>query len=446
MNVTDADVIVVGAGVSGLACAHALAAACTVRVLEAAAQSGGLVRTVEELGFRREEGPEALPPNADAVRALCAELALPVHDVPSTAARRYVRRGERLLEVPASPPALLASPLFSPLGKLRLLSEPLRARGRALDGSIADFARHRLGREFLERLVDPLVGGIHAGRPEELSLRACFPEAVELVERHGSVVGAMKARARARTPGAPRPTLWKPAGGMQALPRALAAALGPRLELANPVRSVVRDGALFRVEREHGPALRARTLVLATAAAPARALLAPLAPEAAAALGDLAAESLASVAIGARRADIAHPLDGFGYLVPSALGSPVLGTLFSSTLWPQAAPAGCVLVRSLLGGARHAELLTRSDEALAALAVDEARARLGLAGEPLLVRVARWPGVIPRFDLAHPARQAALVRGLVPGLHLLGNYTRGIGLACLVREARALAARLVEAA
>lgn len=446
MSVADADVIVVGAGISGLACAHALAAAREVRVLEASTQAGGLVRTVEEAGFQREEGPEALPPNADAVRALCLELALPVHEVPASATRRYVRRGEHLLEVPSSPPALLTSPLFSPLGKLRLLGEPLRARGRALDGSIADFTRHRLGREFLERLVDPMIGGIHAGRPEELSLRACFPEAVELLERHGSVLGVLRARARERVPGAPRPTLWKPAGGMQALPRALAAALGTRLELANPVRAVTREGALFRVEREHGPALTAQRLVLATAAAPARALLARIAPEAGRALGDLAAESLASVAIGVRRADVAHALDGFGYLVPSSFGSPVLGTLFSSTLWPGAASGDCVLLRSLLGGARHPGYLARSDEELAALAVDEARARLGLTGDPRLLRVARWPEVIPRFDLAHPARQSALQRGLVSGLDLLGNYTRGIGLACLVREARALAARLVDGA
>jgi len=154
------------------------------------------------------------------------------------------------------------------------------------------------------------------------------------------------------------------------------------------------------------------------------------------------AESLVSLVHAWRRADVAHALDGFGYLVPSSQGSAVLGTLFSSSLWPRTAPAGHVLLRTLLGGAHHPHLLARDDGWLGEAALAEARARLGARGAPLWLRVARYPAVIPRFDLAHPARQALLAQLLPPGLALLGNFTHGIGLARLVGEARALAATL----
>lgn len=435
------DVLVIGAGISGLACAHALGARRRVRVLEAAPRAGGLVQGGTQDGFRWEEGPEAMPPGAAAVRALCSELALPIMEAPAAAARRYVLHEGALVEVPASPPALLASRLFSLRGKLRLLSEPLRARGVALHGSIADFVRHRLGQEFLERLVDPLVGGIHAGDAEELSFQACFPEAAELVARHGTVLAALRARVATREPGAPR-ALWKPRAGMQALVDALASALGARLELGRRVQGIVPLADGFRVDLADGSSSSAHAVVLATPLAAARALLAEVAPAAAQALTTMGAENLVSVVHAWRRADVVHALDGFGYLVPSRGGSPVLGTLFSSSLWPSAAPEGCVLLRTLLGGARHARLHALDDAELHEIALAEARTRLGARGKPLLVRLARYPAVIPRLDCGHALRLATLARELPPGLAVLGNFTRGIGLARLVSEARALAGRL----
>lgn len=433
------DVLVIGAGISGLACAHALAGQRAVRVLEASARAGGLVRTVARDGLRWEEGPEALPPGADTVRALCAQLGLALDEAPKTAARRFLAHGTGLVEVPAHPGALLASPLFSPRGKLRLLCEPLRARGVALEGSIADFVRHRLGREFLERLVDPLVGGIHAGDVERLSLRACFPEAAELVARHGSVFAAL--RARARTPGAAR-ALWKPRGGMGALVDALAAVLGERLLLGADVRELTRGPGHWRARLADGRTFEARALVLAVPLGVARRLLVPLAPEAAAALHGMQAETLVSIVHAWRRSEVGHALDGFGYLVPSSQGSMVLGTLFSSSLWPGTAPEDTVLLRTLLGGARHPDHAARSDAQLVEEVLSETRARLAARGRPLATHVARYPDVIPRFDLGHPARQATLTRALPPELFLLGNYTRGIGLARLVEEALTLARRL----
>jgi len=440
------DMLVIGAGISGLAFAHRRLAAHPgerLLVLEAAPRVGGLVRTLELDGFRFEEGPEAVAGGARSTRELCAELGLAAQQAPSAAGKRFLLLDGKLQEVPASPEDLATSRVLSFGAKLRLMGEPACAAGTALDGSIADFARHRLGKEALERLVDPLVAGIHAGDAEELSLRACFPEVARMVEEHGSLMAAMKARAAARKPGVKGAALGgelcRPAGGMEALPRALGAALGAHLRTSTPVAALTRAGDVFRVEVRSGASHSAARVVLALPLAAARTLLAEAAPEAAAALADMRAENLVSVVHGYRRADVAHALDGFGYLVPKSAGGLVLGTLFSSSLDPACAPAGHVLLRSLVGGARHPQAGELADAELCEHVHRECAGPLGLARAPTFTHVARYAGVIPRYDLGHLERRARLERGLPPRLSVLGNFTHALGLESLIASARALA-------
>ena len=434
------ETLVVGAGISGLAYAHARGASADCVVLEAADQAGGLVRTTSAEGWRFEDGPEALPGNARAARALTEALDLGVSSAPRAASKRYLCLAGRLHEIPGSAEDLSTSTIVSFQAKLRLLAEPTRAKGEALDGSIADFARHRLGPEALDRLVDPLVAGIHAGDPEQLSLRACFPEVVRWVEEHGSLLAALKAKPRT-PPGAKKEgdALWRPAGGMQRLTDALARVLEGRLRLATRVVALEHASAGFRVRDAGGTTYAARRVVLALPFRAAHALLASVAPEASEALGSMQAESLVSVAHGYRRTDVEHALDGFGFLVPKQEGGIVLGTLFSSTLDPSCAPAGHVLLRSLLGGARAPDAVKLDDEQLLAHVERECRAPLGLQRAPFFTRVTRWDHAIPRYDLEHPRRQEILASSLPPGLALLGNYARGLGIGGLVARAEELA-------
>ncbi|HEX6884867.1 MAG TPA: protoporphyrinogen oxidase [Planctomycetota bacterium] len=443
------ETVVVGAGLSGLAFAHARRRARPeeeLLVLEAGPRPGGLVRTVAEQGYRFEEGPEALPERAPALRALCAELALELVPAPRAARRRYLALDGKLMEVPDALEDLATSRVLSFSAKLRLMAEASCAPGEALDGSIADFARHRFGNEALERVVDPLVAGIHAGDPAQLSLRACFPEVVRMVEEHGSITAALKARAQRKQPRDPGASLagslLRPAGGMEQLARALARELGAQLRLEASVRAIEREAHGFRVREASGTIHQARRVVLALPLDPARTLLGAAAPEAATALASMEAESLVAVVHAYRRADVAHGLEGFGYLVPRSAGGIVLGTLFSSSLAPDAAPPGQVLLRSLLGGARHPSLAELTDDELVARTRAECTPFLGLSGAPTFARVARYPRAIPRLDLEHPARRARLAAALSEGLHVLGSFTRGVGLESLVAEARALAATL----
>jgi oxygen-dependent protoporphyrinogen oxidase len=452
-----AETLVVGAGLSGLAYAHGRGPAADLLVLESAPSAGGLVQTrtapLPGTGgtLRFELGPEALQDNAPETLALLDELRLRARPASAAASRRWILLDGRLREVPADPLALLTSGLLSTRGKLRALSEPLRERDVALDGSIADFVRHRLGEEVLERLVDPFVTGVFAGDPEELSLRAAFPQAHELVSRHGSLLKGFKARAAEKRAAGekPRPpSLMSVEGGLGALAGALAGALGGRLRLGVRVASIARDGEGWRVEAQADGdgagaprQVRARRLVVATPAAAAGRLLLAAVPALGEALTEIRSESVISLSHAWRRPDVRHPLDGFGYLVPSGEKRLHLGTLFSSSIAPECCPPGLVLLRTLLGGARHGRLLDWPDEELLGILREDVAPILGLSGEPAFSSVTRWRHALPRYDLRQPERQErvdALLQA-TPGLSLLGSWRRGISCNSLIEAARRLA-------
>jgi oxygen-dependent protoporphyrinogen oxidase len=453
------DTLVVGAGIAGLRYAHARGAGAELLVLDAAPRAGGLVRTsrAELPGagtLRFEWGPEALQDDAPETLALLGELGLQPVSAAAASAKRFVCWRGRLVPLPLSPGAFLGSPLLSPAGKLRALTEPWRARGGGLDGSVADFVRNRLGEEVLQRLVDPFVTGVYAGDPALLAARAAFPKLVTMVEEHGSLLAALKARAKAaKASGASRrrgpPGLFTTAGGLGALTDALAARVGPRLRLGTRVVALRREGDGWRAsvqavaDRDPPPPseLRARRIVVATPVAAAARLLQEPAPELAAELADMQSESVVSISHAWRREQVAHALDGFGYLVPAAEGRMHLGTLFSSSIEPGCAPAGVVLLRTLLGGARQPRMVEWPDEELLAELSDGVAPLLGLTGEPLWAHVVRHRAVLPRYDLRHPRRLARVDELLArtPSLTLLGNWRRGIAVNAQVEAARAAA-------
>jgi oxygen-dependent protoporphyrinogen oxidase len=432
------ETLVVGAGISGLAYAHARGPQADLVVLEGAKRAGGLVHT-ERLGaqgeFRAELGPESLRFEvAGGLTDMLRELGLEARKPPANASKRFLVHRGRLVDAPLGP-KMITTPLLTLGGKLRLASEPFRDPRVALDGSVADFVRHRIGEQGLDALLDPLVSGIHAGDPEQLSMRACFPRLVELVETHGGLFKALF-----KTRGDPAPSVMKPVGGCDAIVSALTRALGEKIVLDASVGSLAFDGETWRVRCTVGEFEAAR-LVLALPAASAARLLSTVAPSLARPIGSIASESLVSVTHVWRRADVGHPLDGFGYLVASRERMRHLGTLFSSSIAPDACPPSHVVLRTLLGGARRPETIDLGESELLAIVRSEVRALLELRGEPELVRVQRWRATLPRFDLAHPDRVAAIESACPPSLVLLGNWLRGIGVNHLVAHARTRAAQ-----
>ena len=428
----DLPIVVLGAGITGLAAARALArAGHRVRVLEAAERPGGTLETAVENGFTAELGPNTVQGSAE-LRALAADAGAEGELLAASPAarKRYLLTRGRLVALPAAPPHLLRTPLFSWRGKLRLATEPLRRRGPGPQESVAAFLSRRLGAETLP-LADAMALGIFAGDPAELAVGYALKRAWALEAEHGSLFAGLRA-ARKRG-GAPSPLLAF-RGGWAEMARRLAAGLD--IGFGRRVESVAAEGGLFRlrVAEEAGIAeVATARLVSALPAAATAALFAGLGDTAP--LAALPHAPVAVVALGYERRAVAHPLDGFGALVPHGEGRQVLGCLFSSALFPDRAPAGHALLTAMLGGRRRPELVDLADDRLVDLAHAELAALLGIAARPVYAAVRRWRPGIPQPTAAWGGVRdaAARLEADHPGLTLLGNWLHGVGVPDCVR-------------
>ncbi len=470
------DAVVVGAGISGLAAAFRLVrAGMRVAVLEASPRPGGALVTHEAAGFRFELGPNTVLESDPSLPALIRDCGLEGERLVAALAarRRWVWHDGRLRALPSGPLAFLLSPLFPPAAKLRLLREPFLRAPRApraqpappgaqdddaTEETIAAFVRRRLGEAFLERAVGPFVSGVYAGDPERLAVRWATPRIAALEATHGSLIRGMLARsARLRVApqggGSPRTTprgaMVSLRGGLEELPRRLAREIGD-VRCGVACRAVRYDGRSFVVEHAGG-AVGARHVLLAVPAEAAAALLDEASAGRSRLLAELPYAAVAVVAAGYRRQDVAHPLDGFGFLRATGAGGAglrVLGCLFTSSLFPGRAPEGCVALAAFLGGRTDPEAAAWSDERLGAAVQEDLGRALGVRGEPLARAVRRWPRAIPQYERGHGrfvALQSELEREL-PGLYLAGNYLHGISVPDCVRNSTALAERIAAGA
>lgn len=434
-------VAIVGAGVSGLAAAWRLRTRGVDAVLlEASDRIGGAVRSLRAEGFLADLGPNTLVVRDPRVEEVLQRLGLAARRLwaDPAAARRYVVRDGRPVPLPTSPLGLLRTPLLSTRARLRLLAEPFVRRGHQVDESLAAFVRRRLGPEVLDYVADPFVAGVFAGDPERLSARHAAPALVELERTHGSLLrGALAQRRAARTaPSLPRHPFSFPEG-LEALPHALAAALAGAVpvHLGERVTTLGREAGGFRLG-PHGPF---RAVVWAT---PPYAL-----PDGVGSPNDLAivrgvpCPPVAVLALGFRREDVAHPLDGFGVLVPRREPFRLLGALFSSTLTPGRAPDGHALLTCFLGGARRPDDALRPEAELLAVAQADLARLLGVRGDPVFARCRVWRRAIPQYEVGHDTVLAALDRleAATPGLFVAGTVRGGISVG------EALAAGLVAA-
>lgn len=448
---TEHDIVVVGAGVSGLTAAHALARrGHDVMLIDRRKAPGGRIRTERRDGFLVEHGPNSLVAPAPAAESLIDVLGLgPVRIERGPCVRsRYLVREGRAQALPLDALGFFRSRFFSLRARLRLGAEPFICPA-CEDETVADFVRRRFGRELLDYVFDPLVGGLYAGDPEALSANALFPQLKRMEREHGSILRGMLAAHRAGRgyrPGGR--SLFSFRDGMATLPRRLAQSLQGRLWLDTRVETIepsARGGFRVGVRRGNGRAtLHAASVIVALPAYAAARALASLSADAAAALSGIAHPPLAVVALGYRAADIAHALDGFGVLAPKCELRGVLGMLFSSTLFDGRAPDGHALLTSYVGGARAPELARLPREDLEALARDEARDLLGATGAPVFSSVRYWPQALPQPGLGHARRIDALrrIEQQWPGLAVTGNYVAGVSSAACIAAALAAAGRI----
>ena len=460
--------VVIGGGITGLAAAHRAVelarergVALDLTLIEARERLGGTIASERVDGFLVEAGPDSFLSEKPWALALCRRLGVEDRLVRTDDRFRkvFVWFGGRLHPLPdgfqlLAPTAMrpfVTSSLFSLPGKLRMALDLVLPRGHADDESLGAFVRRRLGAEALERVAQPLVAGIYTADPDDLSLAATMPRFLEVERRDRSIIlGLRRALARAPLPGTSgaRWSLFVTfAGGMEELVVTLAARLPPGAAvLKQRVSALAREGERWRVRTAEGGAFDAERVIVATEAHATARLVRYLDPSLANLLGEIPYSSAATISLGYRRADVPHPLDGFGFVVPRSEGKALLAGTFSSVKYPGRAPAGHVLLRGFLGGMLNAAILTEDDGALVSRARAELREALGITAEPVLTRLHRWPASMPQYRVGHLARAEAIehAAAALPGLALAGAAYRGVGIADCVRSGEAAAERMVQ--
>ncbi len=440
---------IIGAGITGLALAWRLRGdGREVTVLEESDTPGGALRSHREGPYIAEEGPHSLligNRDVDAFIQSVPGLAARVADAKPEAKKRFIVRGGKIHPVPMGPLSALTTPLWSLSGKLRVLGEPFVGRAPAeAEESVADFVRRRLGPELLRYAINPLVGGIYAGDPKRLSLRHGFPKLHELEQEHGGLIRGAVAKMREarmerkRTGTAFRKRMISFRAGMGELPGLLAAALGENLRTRVSIESIRQAGEAWEVSWRVAEGVRTARFDRLALTVPTHRLRAlPLPETVRAALGPLESIEYPPVSVlslAFRRADVAHPLDGFGALVPECEGCRILGVLFPSSLFPDRAPRDEVLLAVFTGGTRQPEEAMADAGALQERVMPELRELLGVTGEPVFRHHRHWPQAIPQYTLGYGAKLDAIraIESAHPGLHLRGNYRSGISVSyCL---------------
>ncbi len=464
-------IAVVGAGISGLACAlrlHAIDPTLEVVVYERDHRAGGKILTERTGGFTIEAGPDAFLASKRGGLSLSRDLGIEdrlVSPVPENR-RSYVLNKGRLAPLPQGMSGLvptelkpmLRTRLMSPVGKMRLaLDLAIRPRTTLGDESLASFIRRRLGPETYERMIEPLLSGIYAGDGERLSLAATFPQLRSSELTHGGILRGALAQKQERSSRDPNHTLRTgflsfESGMSELVARALEvlARNGARVVFGADCRALGKNanGPGYALEIAESGEVSTESfhgVVLAVPGWAAAPLLADVAPEASDVLARFEHVSNALVVLAFPEAQLREPLDGYGYVVPRVEGRDVMAVTWISSKWAGRAPAGQVLLRAFVGRAGQTAALDGDDDSLVSLAVCEVKEILGVDVTPSMSRVYRWDRGMPQYNLGHLERVDRLESEIarLPGIDLAGNYLRGVGIPDCIVSGETAAANLL---
>src|SRR4051794_32801251 len=368
--------------------------------------------------WRFELGPNTVVENHETVGRLIRDAGLEGEKIVAapSARRRYLYKDGGLVAPPSGPGSFLATPLFPPGAKLRLLKEPWIGRPpEGTEESIAGFVRRRLGQSFLDYAVGPFVSGVYAGDPERLSVRWAVPKIWNLERDHGSLLRGAFARRKGPASGG---AMISFRDGLETLPRKLAAEIGD-VRTGVAVQRILRTAGGYRAETTAGP-IDAKRIVLAVPADVAARLLDEATAGASRLFDQIPYAAVAVLALGWRRADVGHPLAGFGFLAPRKEGLRSLGCLFPSELFPGRAPEDHVALAAFTGGRTDPEIVAWDEDRIATTLVDELRGPLSLQGEPAFRLVCRWPLAIPQYEVGYGrfVERAREIEHALPGLHI----------------------------
>ena len=448
------DIVIVGAGITGLAAAWELRRrGVAPLVLEQSERAGGVIVSEHRDGFVIDGGPDSLLVQKPAAVELCEELGIRDRLFPTLPPRTaFVLRQGALVPLPEASflglPTRIApfikSPMFSTGAKLRMATEVLRPRRSAGDESIGRFMRRRFGHEAVDYLAEPLLAGIHAGDVDQLSIHALFPRLVAMEQQHGSVLrGLRTAGATHRSPGGAFVSL---PDGIAELPDTLVRALDDSTIRFHTAVAQVSGAGPYKLTLDTDAAVYTRAVIIATPAWAAARMLRSMDPPLAKLCDEIPYASTATIALGFRREQVNHPLAGTGFVVPRRERRALTAGTWVSSKWPHRAPGDHVLVRGFVGGATDPHISSRGDADLITAVLAELRPLLSIQGEPVLARVFRWPRGTPQYIVGHIARISAIDQRLntLPGMFVTGSGYRGTGIPDCIADARLIAARAAD--
>jgi len=423
-------IAIIGAGITGLSVAwQAKKLGVEIDLFESKKKGGGVIQTESNGEWRYELGPNTLLLKDPEIEELIESVGLSsrLETANSEASKRFIVRDGDLQALPQSFKDFLKTPLFSGKAKARLMGEPFVGKSDS-EVSIADFFENRFGKEILDYAVNPFIAGIHAGKPENLSVKHAFPALHELEQSSGSVIlgGLRKVFKRTGTKKIKR-RLISFESGLQELPE----------KLMSQISNIHFDHTLERSEKredgwhiytnngEYGPY---SDLVVTIPLHKWDEEKLPLTKASAKKLQNVTHPPLSMMILGYKKADVKHPLDGFGFLVPEVENRSVLGALFTSTLFKNRAPKGHHLLTVFTGGARQPETARMESEELLKLVEDDLKSLIGLRGSPVFKDHIYWPKSIPQYETGYGEIYSVFndLEKDNPGLHLAGNFRHGI--------------------
>lgn len=456
-------VIIIGGGISGLAAAHRLielsqSNPIQLTLLEASSRLGGTIRTRRREGFLLEHGPDSFISEKPEAVALAKRLGIESRLIETNAnyRRSFIVRNGRLRPVPEGFQLLapsriwpfLTSDVFSFIGKARMGADlflPRKITNGTNDESLASFVRRRLGREALERMAQPMVGGIYTADPETLSLRATLPRFLDMEREHRSLILAMRAGTEKKGTSGARYSLFLSFDrGMEVLVEGLRSAIGEdRFRLNTRVVAVERKRG-WKIKTDLGETLEADAICLAVPAYVAAQLVANVNQTLGSQLNRIKYASTATVNFAYPRDAIQHPLDGFGFVVPYVEKLSLIACTFSSVKFPGRAPDDHVLLRAFVGGALQPDMFELETSEMLGRVESDLRGLLQIRSKPLFAEVSKWQNSMPQYEVGHLDRVAAIEKDLeqLPGLTLAGNAYRGAGIPDCIRSGEAAAETL----
>jgi len=464
-------VVVIGGGIAGLAAAHRIVELKTERhldvdvtLLEASPRLGGAIATERIGDFLVEAGPDSFITEKPWALTLCERLGLTSRLVSTQAAYQkiYVVHNGKLEPLPEgyfllAPTRLwpfIKTPIFSWAGKLRMAAELILPRGAANgDESLGSFVRRRFGPEALERVAQPLVGGIYASDPEKLSLAATMPRFLEMEHKQRSVIYAMWSAERRRQRETGSGARWSLfvtiAGGMQEFIDATAQRLPEGcIRLNARVKNLHFDASqkFWSVTMDGNETLGADAVIVATPAFGAAEMIGPVMPTAAQELKQISYASTATVNLGYKREDFPQTPDSFGFVVPAIENRKIIACTFSSLKYPGRAPAGNILLRAFVGGSLQPELFNDDSAKMEKNVREEIESLLGVTAEPLFGRIWRHPNSMPQYHVGHQERVQRIEKTLarIPSLALAGSAYHGVGISDCVRTGEEAAERILK--